>query len=414
MADAIGLASGRPPRHGPARGEHLAGDALAGLQPVAEPLVGAVVPGGRQRGAVLVEQVDAGDARRRRPARPRAPACRARPAARARRSARARRARARRRARAWLDAPLLGLQPRQAERRLVGERLGEQDLVGRPGLRARCGRAPRRDGRRRPRRAGTSRAVRAARRVARSAPSSSTVRPSSRASVRAVAATYARPCGAGSPAAGAGSTLDAVDLAARRGPRRRTPPAARPGRPAERAASERRRRGACAACARMLAVVVRGVVYSGSAEKALPVRYRPRIGPFLISNGRGTAAVRGIFVQAGAQQAPAFCAQKSSNCWASEPAGGGVSFAAESSGAAVASGDGGPAALVRGRGRGAGVGGAVVGRAGVGARRSPRCRRVLESSAVRVVGRRVAAAGAELGVGRDGQRRAGRRAPRRR
>ena len=47
-------------RHRPPGRQHLAGDALAGREPVAEPLVGAVVPGGRERAAVDVEQVDAG------------------------------------------------------------------------------------------------------------------------------------------------------------------------------------------------------------------------------------------------------------------------------------------------------------------------------------------------------------------
>jgi hypothetical protein len=40
---------------------------------------------------------------------------------------------------------------------------------------------------------------------------------------------------------------------------------------------------------------------------------------------RVSASSRGVLT-CGAQQAPGFCAQKSSNCWALEPAGGGVSL----------------------------------------------------------------------------------------
>ena len=110
------------------------------------------------------------------------------------------------------DAALLGLEPRQPERRLVGERLGDQDLVRAPDA-ARSGvRAPRRGARRPPTRAARAgrcgpRAASRARRRART-----TVRDSSSASERAVAATCAAPGASGRARTPAPSTSDAVDL----------------------------------------------------------------------------------------------------------------------------------------------------------------------------------------------------------
>ena len=222
-----GRVADRQPRHGAARGEHLAGDALAGLEPVAEPLVGAVVPGGGQRGAVLVEQVDARDARRRRRGRPRARACRARPAARARRSARARRARARGRARpgstrrrsdssrarpsaAWLAKVSASRISSGAHgcRDAAGEHRDVADVAA-PRRRARAARCAPRGGSpgRRParRRCGPRRG----RACARSRDVRQALRGGRAGGRRGQHARRRRP-------------------AARRGPRRRTPPAARP------------------------------------------------------------------------------------------------------------------------------------------------------------------------------------------
>ena len=121
--------------HRPPGREHPAGDALAGRQPVAEPLVGAVVAGGRERGAVRVEQVDAGHL----PADGEVGLARQRVEHGLQLERHVQRvggARERLVALGLREAALLGLQPREAERRLVGERLGDQDLVGRPDVRA--------------------------------------------------------------------------------------------------------------------------------------------------------------------------------------------------------------------------------------------------------------------------------------
>ena len=163
--------------HRAAGGEHLAGDALARLQPVAEPLVGAVVPGGRERRCRRRRAGTRPRPRRRR----RAPASRASVSSTAWSSSETLSACAARAsapvALGLGDAALLGLQPREPERRLVGERLGDQDLVGRPELRG-SRRASTATWWTSPSQAsGTSSALRASSRVASSAPSSATQRP---------------------------------------------------------------------------------------------------------------------------------------------------------------------------------------------------------------------------------------------
>ena len=105
------------------------------------------------------------------------------------------------------DAAALGVEPGEPERGLVGERLGEQDLVGAPGApRARRGRdvahvaGPRERDEQAPRRLEPRRRA--------SAPSSGAVRASSSASERAVAATWATAGASGSAAATTSTRVD--------------------------------------------------------------------------------------------------------------------------------------------------------------------------------------------------------------
>jgi hypothetical protein len=121
-------------QHGSAARQHLTADPLAQRQAVAEPLLRAVVARGGERRAVLVDQVDAGHraadgeaglARQRVEHRPELE----------RDVQRMRGAGQRLVAPALGDAAPLGLQPGQAQRGLVGERLGDEDLVGRPHVR---------------------------------------------------------------------------------------------------------------------------------------------------------------------------------------------------------------------------------------------------------------------------------------
>ena len=124
--------------HRPARGEHPAGDALALGEAVAEPLVRAVVPGGREPAAVDVDEVDAGHVSADREA----------GLARERLEhglqlerdvERVRGAGERAVALGLGDAAALGIQPGEPERRQVGERLGDQRLVRGPDVRRAAG-----------------------------------------------------------------------------------------------------------------------------------------------------------------------------------------------------------------------------------------------------------------------------------
>ena len=114
--------------------EHLAGDPLAGCQPVAEPLVRAVVARRRQPVAVDVDQVDA----RHRAVDGEAGLARERVEHGLQLERHVERVGGPRQRLVPLglgDAALLGLEPRQPERSLVGERLGDQDLVRAPDAR---------------------------------------------------------------------------------------------------------------------------------------------------------------------------------------------------------------------------------------------------------------------------------------
>ena len=236
-------------RHRPPGRQHLAGDALAGREPVAEPLVGAVVPGGRERAAVDVEQVDAGH-----------------------RAADGEVGLARERVEHGLELERDVERVRRAGQRVVA--LGLRDAAAartpagrgpaRPGWRAsrrsasrreprrgRCGgRARRRGARRPPRRSG--RAGRCARPGAwrSSAPSSATVRLSSSASDRAVAITCAAP-GASGADSSAGATTSTPSTASALRASAANAASSSSSEHADSAASERRRSGACATCARV-------------------------------------------------------------------------------------------------------------------------------------------------------------------
>ena len=142
---------------------------------------------------------------------------------------------------------------------------------------------------------------------------------------------------AGAVASGARRAATSSALERQRAPsRERARRSARRPLHADSAASERRRRGACATCARDVdAVVVRGWLPSAEgSRRSLSARRRPDLD-----------------AQRAAQQAPAFCSQKSSNCSGVRRRRGRRVVRRRSSGAAVASGAVVPPLVVGGRAR---------------------------------------------------------------